>query len=130
MEKKEGKGRQIITNVLTESMMRELRSIGGVIVVHAVGEGVEELRGRKLLSALKDEALVKALNERGIDVSVNPIKVTLLPGDTLFVINPGVKMHELPRDAEIPEYSTITLTQYDIFTQKDYMRMMQDTEEE
>lgn len=125
MEKENG--RVILTNVLTESMMRELRSIDGVITVHAVSDGLNSLRDKKVLSALKDEALVKALNEKGIDVKVNPIKVTLLPGDTLFVINPGVKLYEL-KDEEIPEYSTITLTQYDIYSKKEYEKKMLEEE--
>ena len=113
--------RTFVTSVITDSMLEKVRSMDVVIDVNTVDEGIEGLRGVEFISALKDEALVKALVEKGIDAEVNPIKVTLLPGDVLYVINPGVRLYNLS-DGELPKYSTITMTRYEIFTKADFIK--------
>lgn len=113
--------RTFVTSVITDSMLEKVRSMDVVIDVIAVDEGIEGLRGVEFISALKDEALVKTLVEKGIDAEVNPIKVTLLPGDVLYVINPGVRLYNLS-DGELPKYSTITMTRYEIFTKADFIK--------
>ena len=113
--------RTFVTSVITDSMLEKVRSMDVVIDVNAVDEGIDGLKGVEFISALKDEALVKALIEKGIDAEVNPIKVTLLPGDILYVINPGVRLYNLS-DGELPKYSTITMTRYEIFMKADFIK--------
>lgn len=113
--------RTFVTSVITDSMLEKVRSMDVVIDVNAVDEGIDGLKGVEFISALKDEALVKALVEKGIDAEVNPIKVTLLPGDVLYVINPGVRLYNLS-DGELPKYSTITMTRYEIFMKADFIK--------
>lgn len=113
--------RTFVTSVITDSMLEKVRSMDVVIDVNAVDEGIDGLKDVEFISALKDEALVKALVEKGIDAEVNPIKVTLLPGDVLYVINPGVRLYNLS-DGELPKYSTITMTRYEIFMKADFIK--------
>lgn len=113
--------RTFVTSVITDSMLEKVRSMDVVVDVQAVDQGIESLKNVDFISALKDEALVKALKEKGVETKVNPIRVMLLPGDVLYVINPGIKLYNLG-DGELPKYSTITMTRYEVFTKADFVK--------
>lgn len=105
--------RVFVTSVITDSMFDKVRSTGVEIRMRGVDEGIDVLKNIDFISALKDEALVRTLNNNGINAEVNPIKVSLYPGDVLYVINPGVRLYDLEQK-ELPKYSTITVNKYEI----------------
>lgn len=113
--------RIFVTSVITNSMMEKVRSMDVVINVESVDEGIDGLKNVEFISALKDEALINALREKGIYAEINPIKISLLPGDTVYVIDPGIKLYNL-YDSELPKYSTITITKYEIITKSEFIK--------
>ena len=115
------KGRVFVTTVMTDNMCELLKPIKAVVTVEAVAEGVDCLKDINFISALKDEALVKALKERGIDIELNPIKVKLLPGDTVYVINPGVRLYDLG-DKDQKKSTSMAVAKYCIYNQSEYIK--------
>lgn len=112
--------RVFLTSVISATMFSEIRAMDTVIYVSTVKEGPEILKDLKFTSVLKEGPIVECLKKRfGIIVEPNPIRITLLPGDVVYVINPGGKTVNLD---ELPEYSSVTLTKYEVFDRVDFIK--------
>lgn len=108
-------GRTFVTTVFTSSMTERIKSMDCLLDIYDLSEqGVLALIGVDFISALKDQQVVDLLQKSGVEnAKVNPIKVILMPGDTLYVVNPDVSREDR-KNNNIPEHITITVTKYKV----------------
>lgn len=103
-------GRTFVSSVLTDGMFRDVKAQG--YSVSCATSSLEELRNIEFISVLKNKALVNTLNKKGIKAEYNPIEITLGLGDTLYVLDPGGKIHDLGENETLPDYMTVTVGKY------------------
>lgn len=105
-------GRIFVSSVLTDGMFRDIKAQGYKIT--CATSSLEELKNTEFISVFKNKALVNTLNKKGIKAVYNPIEITLSLGDTLYVLDPGGKIHDLGEHEILPDYMTITVGKYTI----------------
>lgn len=72
---------------------------------------LSDLKGIDFISSLTNRPLSNFLQEKGISATCGDkkVKIILLPGDELYLINPNLKLHEMEGE-ELPSATTITIT--------------------
>ena len=100
-----------VTTIFAQAMMEKLGPGNGIEIVRK-DLSLEVLKDVKFISVLKYKPLVKFLNSKGIGAKLNDVKFQILPGDRVMVINPNIKLHKMEEDEELPEHTTITITEY------------------
>lgn len=108
---KEEKGRKFLTNAIADSMFDKIKN--GKTYITAELVPLEDLKDPDIISGLKEPIIVNSLREKGIYVELNEFKITLIQGDILYVINPGIKLSLVKGDV-IPPTATMTVTKYTV----------------
>lgn len=98
----------LTTTGFTASMIEKARgldlSIDGELLT------VDDIKGIEFISALKDIRLSEYLIENGVpSATLGPIKIYPQAGDTIYMVNPGISLHDL-RDDKLPSHVSITIT--------------------
>lgn len=106
--------RRFLSTVLTASMTETAK--GCDLKIDKETHTIDILKGKNFISALTNEALANYLQSQGIqDAKVSPkTRISLQPGDELFIINPNIKLHELSPGEALPEHVTVTVTRYEV----------------
>ncbi len=100
-----------LTTIFAQAMMEKL-SPGNSIEIQKKNIKLDELKGKRFICALKSKPLVNFLVKKGVEAKFNDIKFQVLPGDRIMVVNPNVKLHKYEENQELPEYTTVTVTEY------------------
>lgn len=106
---KEEKGRKFVSNAFADSMFDKVKD--GKTHMIPVLVPLSELKDPEIISVVRDPIIVNSLRERGIYVDLNESKITLIPGDVIYVINPGIKLNMVKGDV-IPPTATMTVTKW------------------
>lgn len=122
--------RIIVSTVLNNSMNKESLRLYDEFCIRprAISDIFEYLKDKDFISALKftDRALIGTLQEGGIAIDANPIKISLKVGDILLVLETDVKREELSTEDYLPEGSTISVTAYEIWNPVEYAKAIID----
>lgn len=110
----ENKKRIFVSNNFTDGMLKQAKNQG--YMVQCSTSSLEELRneGENIICSLKNRALVGTLVKKGIPAVINSLEITLEKGDTIYVLDPGGRIHDLEDQEELPDYMTITVGKYEI----------------
>ena len=116
--------RNFVTSVLADNMLAKARVKDGCVLEMSTVKP-EDLRDIELISALRSKAISGTLYEKyGVDVRVNPVKIQVLPGDTIYVLNVvGVaNVNSYETEDILPEQATIEVAKYEVFSKKEFIK--------
>lgn len=116
--------RNFVTSVLADNMLAKARMKNGCVLEMSTVRP-EDLRGIELISAIRSKAISGTMYEKyGVEVRVNPVKIQLLPGDTVYVLNVvGVaNVNSYENEEILPEQATIEVAKYGVFSKKEFIK--------
>lgn len=104
--------RNFISAHIADNMMAGIAQLGGSIKISYVS--LDELKGLKFFSLIRNQALVGTLKENGIECELcsEYKKVVLQSGDALYVINPGREILSIADEEILPADITLTVKKY------------------
>lgn len=106
--------RNFLTTIFAANMLEKTKGVFSY--TYEKNLTVEDLKGIEFISALTNKALSDYFLEKGIETAtIGPeVRISLRKGDTVYLVNPGITLHDLKGDI-LPPYANVTITKITYF---------------